>query len=384
MERDELRQLASDMVAIPSVNPLDGPIGEERGEQAMALFVQSRLQAAGIVAELTEAAPGRPSVLARLPGEREEALLFDAHLDTVSGAGMESPFQPRVENDTLSGRGAADDKGSLAAMMAALIDVARAGGRPPYTILLTATADEEYRMSGMNGLLESQRIAPRAAVVGEPTSLEVVVAHRGVARFAISTVGKAAHGSRPEEGVNAIYRMARVVQALEHYARGGVGRDMHPLLGKATLSVNVIRAGEYANVIPDYCEVIVDRRLLPNEDGRKVIVDVRTYLASAIEDDVGLHVSSPSLFVPGLSMSADDPWVKVVATAVKAVTGKLTISGLSGATHAGPLAQTGVPAVVLGPGSIGQAHTTTEALDLTQLEQAAEIYASLMRTGAVG
>src|SRR5512146_642464 len=169
------------MVAIPSVNPLAGPLGDGKGEQALALFVQSRLQAAGLAAELQEAAPGRPSVVARLQGEREdEALWFDAHLDTVSGAGMESPFVPRVEGDLLFGRGAADDKGSLAAMVAALTAVARSGVPPPLSIVFTATADEEYQMRGMRSLLECGLTA-RGAVIGEMTDLQVIIAHRGVA-----------------------------------------------------------------------------------------------------------------------------------------------------------------------------------------------------------
>jgi succinyl-diaminopimelate desuccinylase len=381
MERPELRQLVSDLVAIPSVNPLEEPLDDTTGEGRVAGFVHSRLQAAGLAVEVDEVMPGRPNVVARVPGEREEAVLFDAHLDTVSGEGMEAPFSPRVEGDTLYGRGAADDKGSLAAMMAALIAVAQGGTRPPATVVFTATADEECRMRGLHHLLASG-LRARVAVVGEPTNLELIVAHKGVARFTITTGGKAAHSSRPEGGANAIYRMARVVQALEHYARGGVGRESHALLGKATLSVGVIRGGRYVNVIPDRCEIDVDRRLLPGEDGRRAVADVRAYLASAIEEDIGLEVHNPDLLVPGLNVSVDDPWVHAVGTATKAVVGKLSIDGSQATTHAGVLAEAGMPAVVLGPGAMGQAHTVDEGLDLNQLEQAAAVYESLMRGGA--
>jgi len=381
MQRDLLRKLVADLVAIPSVNPLDDPIGDGRGEGEIAAFVASRLQEAGISCELQEALPGRPSLLARVPGESEETIWFDAHLDTVSGEGMEfEPFTPRIEGDRLYGRGAADDKGSLAAMMAALMKIVRDREKPPATVVLTATADEEYRMRGLLGLLESGLWA-RAAIVGEPGGLEIVIAHKGAARFRVATRGKAAHSSRPEQGVNAIYRMGKVLQALEAYAKGGVGRESHPLLGRASLSVGVIRGGEHVNVVPDRCEIEVDRRLLPGEEARKAVSDVRAYLSHAVEEDVGLEVLGPELVVPGLSLASDHPLVQAVSGVVREVTGKAPLSGMMGTTHAGQLAEKGIPALVFGPGAMGQAHTATEELDLNQLEQAAAVYEKLMRSG---
>ena len=382
MDREELSRLVADMVAIPSVNPLEKPLGEGRGEADLAALVASRLKAAGIQCELRDAAPGRPSVVARIPGESDETIWFDAHLDTVSGEGMAfDPFTPRIEGDKLYGRGAADDKGSLAAMMAALIAVAEARVTPPYTILLTATADEEYRMRGLLTLLQCG-LQAGAAIVGEPSDLEIITAHKGVARFKVITTGKAAHSSRPDAGVNAIYHMGRVLEALEAYARRGVGRETHPILGKATLSVGVIRGGEHVNVVPDRCEIEVDRRLLPGDEGRRAVAEVRSYLNDAITEDVGLEVTGPDLVVPGLDLPLDEPLVEAVSSAVRRITGRAALSGMSGTTHAGQLAEAGIPAVVLGPGAMGQAHTAAEELDLNQLEQAARIYELLMRNGA--
>lgn len=381
MDQAELRQLAAELVRIPSVNPLDSPVGDGYGEARLAGYIETRLREAGLSVELREAAPGRPSVVARLAGDREEALWFDAHLDTVSAGNMAfEPFEGRIEGDRLYGRGAADDKASLAAMMAALINVARSGSKPPLTVIFTGTADEEYRMRGLRSLLDSG-LRARAAIVGEPTGLEIVIAHKGVARFSIATRGKAAHSSRPEEGVNAIYRMARIVQALEAYAKGGVGRETHPLLGKATLSVGVIRGGEHVNVVPDRCEIDVDRRLLPGEDARRAVAQVKAYLSTAVED-VDVEVIGPTLTVPGLSVSSEEPLVQGVAQAVRELTGKAPLTGMMGATHAGPLVAAGIPALVMGPGAMGQAHTATEELDLAQLDQAAAIYEALMRNGA--
>ncbi len=384
MEREQLVELVTELVRIPSVNPLEGPVGEGRGEKQVAEFVESWLRQTGVECELREAAAGRPSVVARVEGESEEAVWFDAHTDTVSGEGMEfEPFAARVEGEKLYGRGAADDKGSLGAMMAALTEVAGDGSKPPATVILTATADEEYRMRGLLGLLEEglaeRRV--RAGIVGEPTGLEIVIAHKGVARFKIATKGRSVHSSRPEDGVNAIYHMGRVVGALEAYAKGGVGRDTHPLLGKGTLSVGVIRGGEYVNVVPDRCEIEVDRRLLPGEEGRAALNAVRTYLNSAVEEEVGLEVVGPDLVVPGLNVSADSELVQAVGAAVKEVTGKAPLSGMTGTTHAGQMMQAGIPAVVFGPGGVGEAHTAGEELELAQLEQAAAVYEALMRSG---
>jgi len=381
MERERLRALAAELVAIRSMNPLDGPLGEGRGEKDIAACVNSRLREAGIECEMRECLPDRPNVVARIPGRSEDAVWFDAHLDTVSADGMEfEPFEARVEGDRLLGRGAADNKGSVAAMMAALLDIAASGETPPSTIIFTATVDEEYQMRGLLGLLESGMTA-RVGVVGEPTNLEIIVAHKGVARFAASTSGKSVHSSRPDDGVNAIYRMGKVLAALEHYAKGGVGRENHPLLGKATLSVGRIRGGEFVNVVPDCCQIAVDRRLLPGEDAKRAVSEIRDYLSNALQEDVGLKVSGPDLAVPGMSIQSDSPVVQAVAAAVREVTDKAPLTGMQGTTHAGHMAKTGIPAVVFGPGGSAQAHTASEELDLNQLEQAADVYLRLMRTG---
>jgi len=382
MDGGQLRKLAADLVAIPSVNPLEGPIGEGRGEGELVAFVVSRLKEAGIDCETPEALPGRPNVVARVAGESEEAIVFDAHLDTVSAEGMEfEPFAGRIEGDKVYGRGSADCKGCLAAMMAALMAVAQGGEKPAKTVILTGTVDEEHRMRGLLSLLDSGLTA-EAAIIGEPTSLEIVIAHKGVARFKVATTGKAVHSSAPDQGVNAIYRMGRVLQALEQYAKGGVGTGSHPLLGRGTLSVGVIRGGEYVNVVPDRCEIDVDRRLLPGDEGHKAVGDVRGYLLHAIDEEMGLEVGKAELLVPAMDISSDHPLVRGVSAVVREVTGKAPVRGMTGTTHAGQFVARGVPALVVGPGTTGQAHTATEELDLNQLEQAAAIYEALMRNGA--
>jgi acetylornithine deacetylase len=379
MDGKQLAQLASDLVAIPSVNPLEGPVGGERGERRIAEFIASRLREADVECELRETVSGRPSVVARIAGESEEAVWFDAHTDTVSAHGMAfEPFAGRIEGDRLYGRGAADNKGCVAAMIAAVTRLARTRTKPPQTVIFTATADEEYRMSGILGLLDSG-LRARAAVVGEPTSLRVIVAHKGFVRFRMATAGRAVHSSRAQDGINAIYRMSRVVALLEAYAEERLGGRSVPLIGEATLSATVIRGGEYANVVPDRCEVEVDRRLLPDEDGLEAMADVRAYVDNALQEDVGLEVADPHLSVPGLDLAADHPLPRAALAAVEAVTGESVLDGMLVATHAGQIAAAGIPAIVLGPGDIGEAHTATERLDLNSLEQSVAVYELLMR-----
>jgi acetylornithine deacetylase len=379
MDGKQLLKLASDLVAIPSVNPLDGPVDGQRGEKRIAEFIASRLREAHIECELRETVPGRPSVVACVAGESEEAIWFDAHIDTVSAQGMAfEPFAGRVEGDRLYGRGAADNKGCVAAMMAALMQRAKSQARPPRTVIFTATADEEYRMSGVLGLLDSG-LRARAAVVGEPTGLRTIIAHKGFVRFRMTTTGKAVHSSRAHDGINAIYRMSRVVTVLEAYAKERLGGRSFPLIGEATLSVTVIRGGEYANVVPDRCEVEVDRRRLPDEDGLKAIADLRAYVDGALQEDVGLEIADPHLSVPGLGLDADHPLPKAALAAVAAVTGQSAVGGMPAATNAGQIAAAGIPAIVLGPGDIGEAHTATEELDLNSLQQSVAVYERLMR-----
>ncbi len=381
MERDQLCKLAAELVAIPSVNPLDRPVGDGRGEAEVAAYVESKLREAGIEVELKEVLPGRPNVVARVPGQSDEAVWFDAHLDTVSAEGMAfEPFEANTEDGKLLGRGAADDKASVAAMVAALIAVAQGGDKPPKTVLFTATADEEYQMRGLMSLLEGG-VTATSAIVGEPTGLEIIIAHKGVARFTMTTSGKAVHSSRPDDGINAIYRMGKVLAAIDAFAKGGVGRESHPMLGRATLSVGVIRGGEHVNVVPDRCEVVVDRRVLPGEDARRAVGDVRDYLNNALQEDLGLKVSGPELTIPGMSIPSESALAQAVADVVREVTGKAPFNGMQGTTHAGQLVEAGIPALVFGPGEMGQSHTATEALDLDQLEQAAAVYERLMQTG---
>jgi acetylornithine deacetylase len=378
--REEIVRVLCELVAIPSVNPIEGPLAEGFGEAAAAEYVEKFLREAGLETSRQEVLPGRPNVVGLLAGDPgTETLLLDAHLDTVSAEGMEiAAFEPKVEEERIWGRGACDAKGCLAAMLVAVKRAAQGAARPRASIMLSATVDEEHLARGLKALLESGPAATMA-IVGEPTNLEVATAHRGLVRWVIRTRGKAAHSSRPQEGENAIYRMARIVNALEAYSKRGVGRESHPLLGRGQLTVGVIRGGTQVNVVPDLCEIEIDRRLLPSEEARRAMADVHQYLANASSVEASFEHSDPSLVSPALDVSSEEPVARLALDAVRAVLGRAPIAGLSGDTHAGKLTEAGIPSVVLGPGQMGQAHTARESVAIEQLVKAVQVYEEIIR-----
>ena len=370
---EPLVALLRQLVAIPSMNPYRArALGGGYGEQALATHVAAFLRDAGLAVELREALPGRPNVFATLDGpDALEPLLFVSHLDTVPVDGMTiEPFAATVEGGRLFGRGACDTKGSMAAMLAAIQRVAHAKTQRS-AILYAATVDEEDCFSGIRALAESRPRA-RAAIVGEPTRLDVVIAHRGVARCKIATRGKSAHSSCPEQGINAIYRMAPLLADLEALAGQLLEHPPHPMVGGPRLSVGTIAGGHSVNTIPDRCVVDVDRRLLPGEspdEAYQPLRDIARRHGATLE---------PFFQAPALEMPADAEIVRRAAEAVRAVTGDAKIVGAPYGTEAPVLAQAGIPAVVLGPGDSAKAHSSDESIPLDQLEAACQIYQRLM------
>jgi succinyl-diaminopimelate desuccinylase len=214
---------------------------------------------------------------------------------------------------------------------------------------------------------------PDWAVVAEPTELDIVVAHRGATRWKIKTTGTACHSSRPSEGVNAIYRMARVVSCLEEYAeKVGDLIPPHPLCGSSTLSVGRIEGGISVNTVPDYCTIEIDRRVIPGEDSLAVIDQLADYLKGQIDFDVE-HLPPWNAGVP-LPDDRNGPLADRLMNVVKAVAGERNKVGVPYGTHASRVAASGIPSIVLGPGSVDQAHTKDEWVSVEQLEQASEIY----------
>jgi acetylornithine deacetylase len=291
------------------------------------------------------------------------------------------PFAGEVRDGRLYGRGACDVKGGMAAMIAAVARLAKE--RPPGmpTIVLACTVNEECGFSGARALVELCRgqagsLLPRrpdAAVVAEPTELDVVVAHKGVVRWRCYARGRAAHSAHPEQGENAIYKMGRALTGLQQYQNEIVGTlRVHPLCGRPTLSVGTIEGGVGVNVVPDHCVIQIDRRLLPGESPEIAIRHVAEYL----KQQTGLALEHDPPFMQGLPLSDEQngPLAERLSAVVAEVTGQCRRTAVAYATDAAFFAAAGIPTVVCGPGSIRQAHTVDEWISLEQLELATEIY----------
>jgi acetylornithine deacetylase len=369
-------QLAADMVRINSVNP--GPAGADvpgPREAEISLFVEAWLRERGLEVERREFAPGRFNVIATVRGSGPRRLLIDAHMDTVPVERMEiDPFSGEIRDGKLYGRGACDNKGTLAAAMWALASLAESGP-PQATVQLLASGDEEGTFGGIRDWVASGERAD-AAIVGEATELLLVTASRGALRLKIKTLGKAVHTCTPELGVNAITHMCRVVTAIETDLKPRLFAREHPLLGSPRVTVSMIQGGRRANIVPDECEIDIDRRMLPDETEASALAELDELLArlSADDETLGVEREAPYGFVPASECPPEAPVARAVGKAVAAEGLDATPTGVPYTTHASVLAAAGIPTVMLGPGSIAQAHSTNEWVEVAQIEAAARIY----------
>ena len=378
--------ILKDLIARPSVNPMGRAVaGPEFLEGRMTEYLVSFFADLQVPYQRIEVVPGRCNVIARLdrPGSKT-TLLFDAHQDTVPVDGMTiPPFEPTEREGRIFGRGACDVKGGMAAMLAAFARLVHERPASAANVVVSCTCDEEFTVQGISdlaklwsdpgrrGSLLGQR--PDAAVVVEPTELDVVVAHKGATRWKVRTRGRACHSSSPGEGVNAIYRMARVLECLEEFADELPRRvPPHPLCGPPTLSVGRIEGGISVNTVPDECAIEIDRRVIPGEGGIDAVAEVAEYLRQRLDFEVEMLPAWTR--APALPDAENVIWADRLLPHVRAVRGRGEKVGVPYGTHASRLAAVGLPSVVFGPGSIAQAHTKDEWIAVDELRAAAEIY----------
>lgn len=272
--RLDLVSLLDMLVRIDSINPSLVPGGA--GEANIARALAQLLTQQGVKVELDEAAPGRTSVIATVKGRGGgRALMLNAHLDTVGVSGMTAPFTPRIEHGRMYGRGTYDMKGALAACILALLSARGVDLRGD--VILTAVADEEHASLGMQSVLT--RVTADAAIVAEPTGLQLCTAHKGFTWHEITTHGRAAHGSRADLGVDAISHMGRVLVALEQLNRNLQQRAAHPLLGHASLHASLIDGGQELSSYPERCTLRLERRTLPGESVTQIEAELKDLLA---------------------------------------------------------------------------------------------------------
>jgi len=335
----------------------------DQREAEQVAFLARLLESWGARVTVQEVAHDRPNLIATFAGrDATRSVMFEAHGDTVGG---DAPFAASVRDGRLYGRGTCDTKGAMTAMLLGIRAVLDCDGRLPVTVQFVSTCDEEIGATGAHALVAGGFRADWA-VIGEPTELQIVHAHRGAARVTIRTSGVAAHSSTPERGVNAIYKMRAVLERLERWQP--VAR--HPLLGAPTLSVGTIRGGTQVNVVPAACEIEVDRRLVPGESVEAVVAEMIGNL------DVHAEVTA---FYPPLNQDPAGPVAQALAAACRGVLGRTEFAVAPYASNAGVFQAAGIPSVVFGPGASAQAHSREEFVELAQVTQAAEVYAAVLR-----
>lgn len=413
---ETLRQL----IQTPSVNPMGRPLTDRnQGESRLTDLLQFQCEQHGWPWLRQRVHPGRENLVAVVLGNPSpknggELLLWDVHQDTVPVEGMTvDPFGGEVRDGRVYGRGACDVKGSMAAMLAALSRLGEpspnpslqgwGNGRRP-TIVIAFTANEECGFTGARALCDLWNVdrpasaeitggiispekmflrPPDAAIVAEPTGFNVVVAHQGVVRWRCHTIGRAAHTSRPDAGINAIYAMAQIVQSIEQYHNGLTATAFkHPLCGRPSVCVSTIHGGVGINTVPERVTIEIDRRLGPEERPDAAFDELIHFVAEhANAGRCRVEHDPPFMLSSGLSDHQNRPFAERLASLVHGFDRGSELVGAPYGTDAAAISAAGVPTVVFGPGSIHQAHTADEFIEIEELQFATEIFYRIANGG---
>lgn len=371
-----LVQQLVDLIRLPSQNPGDG-------ETRVAAYVAARCRELGLEVETPDAAPGRPNVVAWLRGRaRRPVVALNTHLDTVpiSDGWTADPFGGEIRDGRVWGIGAGDAKGQIVAMLGAVEALVRTGAPIQGDLVFTAVADEELGSLGARAVVKG--LSVDYAVIGEPTRLRVGIAHRGSLRPRILVRGRSAHSSTPRLGVNAIFKMRKVLEALEAYCEGLDGRT-HPLIGPPSGAVTLITGGHKESAVPDRCEIVLDRRMVPGERQDAVVADIEALLSGLRAEDPGLQVAIEGYLPtsgPPSETPADARLVGLAVEAVREVTGAPgEVYGAGFGCDMTHFRGLGAEAVILGPGDIDRAHKADEYIELAELEAGRQVYTALLR-----
>jgi acetylornithine deacetylase len=370
-----LRALVAELVAIDSVNPELVPGGA--GELEIARFIAGWLEASGVEARIDEIAPGRANVIGIARGSGGgRTLLLNGHTDTVGYDGYERPLDPHVEGDRLYGRGGFDMKGGVAAAMWACAEAARL--ELPGDVIVAAVCDEEFASIGTQAVAEG--VYADAAIVTEPTALEICVAHKGFAWLEVEIAGRAAHGSQPQLGIDAIAKAGRVLTGVEDLGRRLSREPGHALLGPGSLHASLIEGGQELSSYPERCLVQLERRTVPGEGADLVERQVRELVDAAAAADPELRAEVRTTLVrPPFEIATDAEIVRLVSGHAERVLGLVpSVFGWAAWMDSAILDQAGIPTVVFGPAGEG-AHAVVEWVDLASVERCAEVLVAVAR-----
>ncbi len=370
----DIVSLLQHLVRIPSVNPDNSPGTELTREEEIAVFLGGWLEALGAEVSLEEIQPGRPNLIARFaPLDGRPRILLGPHLDTVGVAGMTiEPFGGGLRDGRVWGRGASDTKGPMAAMLWALRQTAEMQPDLPVAVDFVAFMGEESGQLGSKDFARRHARDYQFAAVGEPTSLQVVHVTKGSLWTTLRATGTAAHSSQPERGDNAILKLARALDMLDHHLGHALAKFTHPVLGRSTMNVGLIRGGSRPNIVPDLAEAEIDIRITPSlaEAGGALELLRETLAAHDLPVEIVRPHENPPMETP-----ADHPMIRKLMDAAEG-------TGLAGApwfSDAAHLSHAGLPSVCIGPGSIDQAHTKDEFIEVAALEQGAAFFESFIR-----
>lgn len=364
--------LLQQLVRIPSVNPDNAPGTSETGEETLAIFLSGWLESIGADVSLEEIKPGRPNLIARFaPLDGRPRILLGPHLDTVGVGGMTiEPFGGEIREGKLWGRGAADTKGPMAAMLWALHENRDILENLPVAVDFVAFMGEESGQWGSRDFAKKHGSDYTFALVGEPTSMEIVHATKGSLWATLRATGKAAHSSMPEKGENAILKLTRALDRLDCHLIPELASFTHPVLGHSTLNIGVIRGGSRPNIVPDFAEAELDIRITPSlaaaGGGLKLLKDTLEF------HDLPVEIVNPHENPP-METAAEHPMIQSLLGLGSKLAGA---PWFSDAAH---LSNGGVPSICIGPGSIDQAHTVDEFIEIDALKNGAEFFTRFVR-----
>lgn len=374
----ELQKLLQQMIRIESINPSLDPEGS--GESILADFLGDFMEKAGFEVHYQEFLPGRKNVIGILKGKGGgKSLLLNGHLDTVGTIGMKiDPFDPKFEDGKVYGRGSMDMKSGVAAMIMAVKSIRDAGIELSGDVLLACVGDEEYSSKGTEEIIK--KFKADAAIVTEPTDMAVTIAHKGFVWTKILVHGKAAHGSRPEVGIDAILKAGTVLQELSIWEHEELPKRKHPLLGRPSLHASIIKGGTEISVYPHLCEIEVEWRTLPGENAAFVNQQLSEVLDRARKKDSALCVEHEVLFERVPLEIAPQSLIVHILDQVVAARGNTDMAhaGIAFWTDAALLADAGIPSVIFGPKGKGL-HGAVEYVEFDSVQETAQILAQTIQ-----
>lgn len=366
IKHEPVRNLLKDLIQIESVNPALSRKGS--GEAAIARYISDYLRNLGLDVRFQEIEKNRVNVIGALKGSGGgPSLILNGHTDTVSADNMGiDPFDAKEEGGRIYGRGALDMKAGVAALITAVGSIIEAGIKLKGDVILTLVADEEYASIGTEAVVKEY--TADAAIICEPTDLDIVIAHKGFAWIKIEVFGHAAHGSLPHVGVDAIVNAGKVLAAIHELGETDLKKKTHPLLGSPSIHASLIEGGTELSTYPDYCKIQLERRNLPGEDRNQVTEEMQALLQHLRQQDDQFKAEFDVFFLrPAYEISPDQPIVQTVSRAFESICLRASkFEGMWGWLDSAILGQAGIPTVIFGPSGVG-AHAAVEYADVESI-----------------